>query len=309
MSEIKHEKYGKNFSKITKNWELYLFLLPAVLVVGIFAYGPMYGAQIAFKDFSPRLGIWGSDWVGMTHFMRFFNSYYFWEIISNTLTISLYGLIVGFPLPIILALALNEVQNQKFKKFVQTVTYAPYFISVVVIGGMIISFLNPETGIINNIIEFFGGTPKAFLQEPGWFSSIYVWSGIWQGTGWGSVIYIATLTSVAPELHEAAIIDGATRMQRIRYINIPAIVPTMIILLILNTGNLLSVGHEKILLLQNGLNAETSEVISTYVYKAGLVNAEYSFSTAVGLFNSAINCIILVIVNAIASKIGETSLW
>jgi putative aldouronate transport system permease protein len=300
---------GKTLKKILINWDLYLFLLPSLVLVILFAYFPMYGVQIAFKNFSAAKGIWNSQWVGVEHFIRFFKSYYFWQLIKNTLTLSVYGLILGFPLPILLALGLNELKDGVFKKTVQTVTYAPYFISTVVMCGMIIAFLNPETGIINKLIEAFGGSRVSFLTEGSKFPSVYVLSGVWQGTGWGSIIYLAALTGVDPQLHEAAIIDGATRLQRIWHINIPSIVPTMVVLLILNTGGLLSVGYEKILLLQNSLNAETSEVISTYVYKTGLVSAQYSFSTAVGLFNSAINFIILVAVNTIASHVSENSLW
>lgn len=300
---------SKTLKKILINWDLYLFLLPSLVLVILFAYFPMYGVQIAFKNFSAAKGIWDSQWVGLEHFIRFFKSYYFWQLIKNTLTLSVFGLILGFPLPILLALGLNELKDGVFKKTVQTVTYAPYFISTVVMCGMIIAFLNPETGIINKLIEAFGGSRVSFLTEGSKFPSVYVLSGVWQGTGWGSIIYLAALTGVDPQLHEAAIIDGATRLQRIWHINIPSIVPTMVVLLILNTGGLLSVGHEKILLLQNSLNAETSEVISTYVYKTGLVSAQYSFSTAVGLFNSAINFIILVAVNTIASHVSENSLW
>ncbi len=290
-------------------WQYYVLLLPAIVFFALFCYGPMYGVIIAFKDFVATKGIWGSRWVGFKHFSRFFNSYYFGQLIRNTLTISIYGLVVGFPLPILLALGLNELKNSKFKKFVQTVTYAPYFISTVVMCGMIISFLSPTTGIINKIIETFGGHAIPFLSQEKWFSSVYVWSGVWQGTGWGSIIYLAALAGVDPQLQEAAILDGATRLQRIRYINIPYILPTMVIMLILSAGNILSVGYEKIYLLQNPLNANTSEVISTYVYKTGLINAQYSFSTAVGLFNSVVNLALLALVNFFASKVSETSLW
>lgn len=295
--------------KVLRNWELYIFILPAIIYFIVFCYIPMYGVQIAFRDFSAAKGIWGSTWAGFRHFERFFHSYFFGEIIGNTVSISLYGLIVGFPLPIFLALGLNELKNGVFKKTVQTVTYAPYFISTVVMCGMIVAFLSPTTGIINKMIEILGGEAVSFLSQAKWFQSVYVWSGVWQGTGWGSIIYLAALAGVDPQLHEAAIIDGATRIQRIRHINIPCIVPTMIVLLILSAGGILSVGYEKVLLLQNALNSETSEVISTYVYKTGLINAQYSFSTAVGLFNAIVNFFILAIVNMIARRINGTSLW
>lgn len=295
--------------KSLQNWQLYVFVLPAFLYFLIFHYVPMYGVQIAFKDFIPTLGIWGSEWVGFEHFIRFFESYYFWDLLKNTLGISVYELIVGFPLPIILALALNEAKDGLYKRFVQTVTYAPHFISVVVISGMIISFLSPSTGLINHIIGLFGMDPIPFMEDPKWFKTVYVMSGVWQSTGWGTIIYLAALAGVSPQHHEAAIMDGATRLQRIWHVNIPAILPTMIILLIMNVGNILGMGFEKILLLQNPLNKESSNVIATFVYESGLLNAQYSFSAAVGLFNSVINAILLIIVNKIAQKTSETSLW
>lgn len=295
--------------KILSNWQLYVFLLPAVIYFLVFCYGPMYGVQIAFKDFSPSKGIMGSPWVGLEHFERFFNAYYFWNLIRNTLTISIYSLAVNFVLPVLLALLLNEMKQGKLKSAVQTATYAPYFISAVVFCGMITTFLSPSSGIVNKAIEAFGGEAVPFLTTPKLFPSVYVWTNAWQQTGWGSIIYLATLSGVDEQLHEAARIDGATRFQRIWHINIPHLLPTMITLLILNAGSLLSVGYEKLLLLQNPLNTETSEVISTYVYQAGLVNAQYSFATAVGLFNSVINLVILVLVNTLSRKISETSLW
>ncbi|MHA0856162.1 ABC transporter permease [Paenibacillus sp. CMAA1364] len=292
-----------------QNWELYIFIAPAFLYFLIFSYGPMYGIQIAFKNFIPTKGIMGSPWVGFDHFVRFFNSYYFWDLLWNTLSISLYELLVGFPIPIILALAFNELKNGAFKKTVQTVTYAPHFISVVVMGGMIITFLSPTTGIVIHIIEWLGFNAPQFLTDPKWFKTMYVLSGVWQSAGWGTIIYLAALSGVDPQQHEAAIIDGATRFQRIKHINIPTIVPTMTILLILTVGNLLGVGFEKILLLQNSLNIGSSDVISTFVYRSGLVDAQYSFSTAIGLFNSVINAILLVTVNQFVRRTNENSLW
>ncbi|CAH8248554.1 ABC transporter permease subunit [Paenibacillus melissococcoides] len=297
------------WKRMAQTWELYLFIAPAFLYFLIFHYGPMYGIQIAFKNFIPAKGITGSPWVGFDHFERFFNSYYFWDLLWNTLSISLYELAIGFPLPIILALAFNEVKDGFFKRTVQTVTYAPHFISVVVMAGIIITFLSPSTGIIVHIIEFLGFEPAAFLTDPRWFKTVYVLSGVWQSTGWGTIIYLAALSGVDPQLHEAAIMDGASRWQRIWNINIPTIVPTITILLILNMGSILGVGFEKILLLQNPLNMEASDVISTFVYRSGLVDAQYSFSTAVGLFNSVVNAILLITVNQIARRTSETSLW
>lgn len=299
----------KVLNKILYNYDLYLLLLPSFIYIIIFHYYPLYGLQIAFKDFIPTKGIWGSPWVGFEHLKRFFNSYYFWTLIKNTLGISLYSLIVGFPIPIILALMLNEVKSNFFKKLVQTVTYAPHFISTVVMVGIILAFLSPTSGILNTLIKFLGGEPIAFMQKPEWFKTIYVFTGVWQGAGWGSIIYLAALAGIDPQLHEAALMDGATRLQRIWYINIPGILPTIVILLILRSGSIMNVGFEKVFLMQNQLNMEASDVISTYVYRSGLLQAQYSFSSAVGLFNSVINCFLLVIVNSITRKIGETSLW
>jgi len=306
---LRKKKRQERNKKIIRNWQLYVLILPAFLYFLVFHYFPMYGVQIAFKDFLPAQGIWNSAWVGLEHFKRFIDSYYFWDLIKNTLGISIYELIVGFPLPIILALALNEAKDGLYKKSVQTVTYAPHFISVVVLSGMVIAFLAPTTGIINHAIQLVGFDPIPFMEDPKWFKTVYVMSGVWQNTGWGTIIYLAALSGVDPQQHEAAIVDGATRWQRILYINIPTIVPTMVILLIMNVGNIMAMGFEKILLLQNPLNLESSNVIATFVYQAGLLDGQYSFAAAVGLFNAVINAILLVTVNKIARKTSETSLW
>lgn len=292
-----------------RNWQLYALTLPVIAYFIIFKYGPMYGVQIAFKEFIASRGIWDSPWVGFDHFERFFKSYYFERLIRNTLEIGLYELVVGFPVPIILALMINEVRNSKFKKTVQTVTYAPHFLSIVVTVGMIFIFLHPVDGMINRVITWFGGEPISFMMEPGWFKSIYVLSGVWQQMGWSSIIYIAALAGIDPALHEAARVDGASRLQRIWHVNLPGIAPTIVILLILNVGNIMAVGYEKILLMQNDLNLEASDVISTYVYRSGILDAQYSFSVAVDLFNAIINCVLLVLVNYASKKIGKTSLW
>lgn len=292
-----------------RNWDLYLLISPVIAYFVIFHYIPMYGVQIAFKHFIAAKGIWGSDWAGFVHFERFFESYYFWRLIRNTVLINLYELAVAFPVPIMLALLINEAGNRRFQRFVQTVTYAPHFLSTVVMVGLILMFLDPENGIVNRIIQAFGGEPVSFMTEPEWFKTIYVLSGVWQGMGWSSIIYLAALSGIDPALHEAAKIDGASRLQRIRHINLPGILPTIVILLILNVGSMMNVGFEKIYLMQNSLNIESSDVISTYVYERGILGAEYSFSTAVGLFNSVINCLLLVIVNAVARRVNETSLW
>ena len=296
------------YRKITRNWQLYVFLLPATLYFLIFHYYPMYGVQIAFKNYVVTEGIWGSAWVGFSHFIRFFNSFYFWDLIRNTFLISLLSLAL-FPVAIIVALSLNELRNGSFKRTVQTVTYAPYFISTVVMVGIILTFLNPATGVINHLITALGGQPIAFLAEPGWFRPVYVLSGEWQNLGWGTIIYLAALAGIDPELHEAARMDGATRLQRIRHINLPGILPTIAILFILAVGNLMAVGFEKIYLMQNPLNLETSEVIQTYVYKSGLLQAQYSFSAAVGLFNNLINLVLLFVVNRAARRATGAGLW
>ena len=305
----KQSKGEERKKKLIASRQLYVFILPAFLAFFIFSYIPMYGVMIAFKDYIPTLGVWGSPWVWFKHFQRFFDSYYFWDLLKNTIGISVYSLVVGFPLPIILALALNEIKDGPLKKFSQTVTYAPNFISTVVMVGMILAFLNPSTGIINHVVHFFGMEPIAFMEDPRWFKTVYVLSGVWQGTGWGSVIYLAALAGVDTQLHEAAVVDGATRLQRIWHINLPTIRPTMVILLIMNVGSVMNLGYEKILLMQNPLNMESSNVIATFVYQQGLLEAQYSYAAAVGLFNSAINAILMISVNKIASKLGESSLF
>ena len=305
----KKSKGEERKKRILASRQLYLFILPAFLAFFIFSYVPMYGVMIAFKDYIPTLGVWGSPWVGFKHFTRFFESYYFWDLLKNTIGISVYSLVVGFPLPIILALALNEIKDGPLKKFSQTVTYAPNFISTVVMVGMILAFLNPSTGIINHVVQLLGMEPIAFMEDPRWFKTVYVLSGVWQGTGWGSVIYLAALAGVDTQLHEAAVVDGATRLQRIWHINLPTIRPTMVILLIMNVGSVMNLGYEKILLMQNPLNMESSNVIATFVYQQGLLEAQYSYAAAVGLFNSAINAILMISVNKIASKLGESSLF
>nr|WP_188367174.1 ABC transporter permease subunit [Enterococcus alcedinis] len=305
----KRTKGEERKRRIIASRQLYLFILPTFLVFLIFSYIPMYGILIAFKDYVPTLGVWGSPWVGLKHFTRFFDSYYFWDLLKNTLGISVYSLVVGFPLPIILALALNEIKDGPLKKFSQTVTYAPNFISTVVMVGMILAFLNPSTGIINHVVQLLGMEPISFMEDPRWFKTVYVLSGVWQGTGWGSVIYLAALAGVDTQLHEAAIVDGATRLQRIWHINLPTIRPTMVILLIMNVGSVMNLGYEKILLMQNPLNMESSNVIATFVYQQGLLEAQYSYAAAVGLFNSAINAILMISVNKIAAKLGDSSLF
>lgn len=294
---------------VLRNWELYLFLLPAFAYFLIFHYFPMYGVQIAFKDFIARKGILGSTWVGLKHFHRFLNLYSAWTLVMNTLCLSLYTLLAGFPIPILLALVINELRSRKAQKFVQTVTYAPHFISTVVMVSMITMFLDASNGIVNKLIGYLGIGPYPFMTVAAWFPTIYVVSGVWQNLGWSAIIYFAALSGIDPELHEAAMIDGAGRLKRIWHINLPGILPTVTILLILSVGNIMSVGFEKVYLMQNALNTETSEIISTFVYKLGLQYNQYSYSSAIGLFNSAINFVLLVTVNFVTRRIGGTSLF
>lgn len=297
------------WKRIKKNYEMYIFLFPTILWFAIFRYGPMYGVQIAFKDFLGTYGIWGSPWVGFKHFNNFFNSYYLWPLIRNTIILSVYSLLAGFPVPILLALMLNEVKQYRYKKFVQTITYAPHFISTVVLVGMITIILSPTYGIVNLALRVLGCEPVYFMSNPRLFRHIYVWSGIWQNAGWGSIIYLAALSKVDLEQHEAAVIDGAGRIQRIYHINIPEIIPVMTIILILNIGRIMDVSFEKVLLMQNDLIMDTADVISTYVFRRGLLNADYSFSAAIGLFNNVINFILLLTANGITRKLSGTNLF
>ena len=296
---------------LRKDWQLIALVLPALIYIIIFAYAPMYGAQIAFKKYNAIKGIWGSPWVGFAQFVKFFQSYQFVRVVRNTIILSLYGLIAGFPLPILLALAINSCTFRRFSKTVQMLTYAPYFISMVVLVGMVMQFLSPKFGPLNNFIRSLTGEEILFMGTPRYFSSIYVWSGIWQGTGWSAVIYISALSSVDPTLHEAAIVDGASRFRRVIHIDVPSLLPTIIILLILSVGQIMNVGFEKVLLLQNSMNLEYSEVISTYVYKVSLDTAmpDFSFGSAVGLFNSVINLGLILGVNALAKRFSETGLF
>lgn len=292
-----------------ENWQYYILLLPAIIFTVVFAYVPMYGAQIAFRDYKVKLGFWGSEWVGMKHFIRFVTSSNFWPLLRNTLGISVYSLAAGFPAPIILAFMLNELQSGKLRKSVQMITYAPHFISAVAVCGLIRLFTQRESGVINLFIMMLGGEGVDFLAEPAYFSTIYVISSIWQELGWGTIIYLAALSGVDPQIVEASVIDGASRLQKIWYIDIPTIMPTIIILLILNVGSILSVGYEKVLLLQTPLNMETSDIISTYVYRLGIEDAQFSYTTAIGLFNSVVNLALLTIVNYISKKFSGSSLW
>lgn len=296
-------------SSIKKHWILYLLLVVPLAYIITFAYTPMVGLLMAFEDYRPTRGIFGSKWVGLKHFQRFVTMPIFTTLLRNTIVISLYSLVAGFPLPIILALVINELRSTKLKKVVQMVSYAPYFISTVVMVGILMQFFSVQFGPINIIRRMMGLSAINFMGEQSMFRSIYVWSGVWQGSGYGAVIYIAAIAGIDPQLHEAALIDGANRFQRLYHIDIPGILPTIVIMLIMNCGSIMSVGYEKIYLMQNPLNTSVSEVISTYVYKVGLKEAQYSFSAAVGMFNSVVNFLLLILVNGISRHISETSLW
>lgn len=296
MKDLKKYKY------------IYIMAIPVMVYYILFCYWPMYGAQIAFKDFSPGTGIWGSPWVGFRNFLDFFKGLYFFRVIRNTILINTYGLLFGFPASIILALLINELRSKLFKKAVQTISYLPHFISIMVICGMIIDFTT-KNGLVNDIITAFGGSRSSLLLKPEFFRTIYISTDIWQSIGWGSIIYLAALTGIDPQFYEASIIDGASRWKQLWHITIPGISPTIIIMLILRIGQMMNVGFEKIILLYNPNTYETADVISSYVYRKGLLDFSYSFSTAVGLFNSVINFTLLIAANTISRHVNETSLW
>ena len=307
--ELRLRKRKRRLRYIKENYPLYLMILPAIVFVFVFAYVPMYGIQIAFRDFKVRDGYWGSEWVGLEHIIRFVTSSNFWQLIRNTIGISLYSLAVGFPVPIILSVMLNELRSNRLRRTAQMIFYAPHFLSSVAVCGIVVLFTQRETGIINLLIMMLGGEGVEFLAKPEWFKTIYVISGIWQDMGWGTIIYMAALSGVDPGIVEAATIDGANRLQKIWYIDIQTIKPTIVILLIMNCGSMLSVGSEKILLLQKTLNMSASDVISTYVYRLGIEGGQFSYTTAVGLFNTVVNLIILLIVNKTADRVSGSSLF
>lgn len=306
---VKKESYWKRLGKdLRRNKYIYIMVLPVVIYYLIFHYGPMYGVQIAFKNFNVTEGIWNSEWIGFKHFLEFFNGYYFWRLIRNTFLISFYELLFAFPAPILLALLLNELRKMWFKRVVQTVSYLPHFISVVVVVGMLVDFTS-QNGLFNQVLAVFGIDSIPFLQKSEWFRPLYVGSGIWQGIGWGSIIYLAAMSGINPELYEAAEIDGASRFRQMLHVTLPGITPIIIILFILQIGSMMSVGFEKIILMYNPLTYETADVISTYVYRKGILEASFSFSAAVGLFNAVINLTLLVLANRISARVSETSLW
>ena len=302
-------KHKQSFlAGVKESKALYLLMLPSVIIFLLFTYYPMYGVIIAFKNFTPADGIFGSEWVGLQNFIQYFNSYQFGLTIRNTIVISLYTILVTFPLPIALALMCNQIRAKKFKKFFQVSTYLPHFISTVVMCGMLILFLSPSTGIISKLVGLFGFQLPNLMGSAAAFPHIYVWSKAWQHVGWDSILYIATLSSVDPSLYEAATMDGAGKWKKMLHVDVPALMPTVTIMLILRMGSVMSVGFEKVYLLQNTLNSSTSEIISTYVYKMGLISNQYSLSSAIGLFNNVINLALLLLVNAISKKISDTSL-
>ena len=297
------------FRAVRKEYGLYLiFFVPLIWYI-IFMYTPMYGLQIAFKRYNARMGITGSPWVGFMYFKQFFQSYYFKNLLTNTLILNIYQMAIGFPIPILLALVINESNSRKLKKAVQNITYIPYFLSIVVIVSMLKLFSNTNYGLFNQIVHFFGGTPIDFFGKTGTFRTMYVFSGVWQNMGFNSVIYIAALSAIDPQLYEAASIDGASRIQKIIHISIPQIMPTIVILFIMRIGSLMNVGFEKVLLMQNNVNMEVSDVISTFIYRNGIQKGQMSYSAAVGIFNSLINLVLLTGANTLTRRMSSMSLW
>jgi len=299
---------SRRWIEFKKNKYLFFLTIPTILCLALFYYLPMYGLVISFQEYKPFLGITGSEWVGFAQFERFFNYAFFWRILKNTILLSIYSLIWGFPAPIILALLLNEVRNQKFKKLVQTVSYMPHFYSTVVVCGMVTMFLAPTGGLLTRGLAVLGINHN-FLADARWFRTLYIGSSIWQSCGWGTIIYLAALTNVDPQLYEAAYVDGATRWNCLWHITLPSIAPTIITMLILNIGSMINIGFERAFLLQTPATYETSEIISTYVYKAGIQNNSFSYGSAVGMFNSVVSLILVVSANKISAKVSETSLW
>ena len=311
MKSKRNERASRLWLRIRRNWQLYILLLLPLIWLVVFKYWPMYGAQIAFRQYSPAFGIEGSPWVGLANFERFVNSFKFEPVIINTLVISFYSLIAGFPIPILLALSLNQVRGRLFRNTVQMVTYAPHFISTVVIVGMLFQFLHPRVGFTAAIANVLGMDAPNWMGDPGAFRHIFVWSGIWQEMGFSSIIYLAVLATIDPALHEAAVVDGASRLQRIRYIDIPGLLPTAMVLLVLSTGRVLEVSFEKVYLMQSPLNLSVAEVINTYVYKVGLLSPilDFSYSTAIGLMKGFVGLLLLIAVNHAARRMTNNSVW
>ena len=305
------KQYGilKWKNTIKKEKHLWFLVLPGIIWYLIFAYAPMFGLAIAFQNFSPFKGFAESQWVGFMWFEQFFRSQFFWRLIQNTLLLNFYNIIFSFPVPILLALLLNEIRQSWYKKAAQTISYLPHFVSTVVVVGMITNFLSPVGGIVNLMIEKLGGGSINFMIKPEWFRPLYIMSEVWQGAGWGSIIYLAALSGIDTQLYEASIVDGANKWKQLWHISIPGILPTIIIMLIMNLGHILSIGYEKIILMYNTSTYETADVINTYVYRRGIVSGEYSFGTAVGLFQSVINFVFIIAANRFSRKMTEVSLW
>ena len=309
VNAVTPKKKRSFLQRMRGNWDLLFFCLPGIVLTIIYHYIPIYGVQIAFRNYKMKKGIWGSDWVGLKNFAKFFNSADWFVLVRNTLYLSLYSLAAGFPVAVILALMLNSFRHKRYRKVIQAVTYAPNFISTIVMCGMLILFLSPRVGVVNNVIRALGGEAINFMAEVSMWRHIYVWSGVWQGMGWSSVIYFAALAGVSPEYHEAAIVDGATKFQRVLYIDLPFLAPTMTMLLIMNMGSVLSVGFEKAYALQNDLNLPVSDIIATYTYRRGIIDRDISYSSAVGLMNSLVNSVLLITVNFITGKLSDNALF
>lgn len=308
-STVRNKPRHQLWRRIVSKYEFYIMLAIPFIWYIVFKYFPMYGIQIAFKDFSASRGINASPWVGFKHFERFFESSYFWELLWNTISLSLYSLVVGFPIPILLALVIYEIHNKSLKKWVQNVTYIPHFLSLVVIVGMLNVFLDLKTGKVNQLLVLFGVDPIPFMRKAEWFQTIFVSSDVWQHMGWSSIIYLAALSGIDPTQYEAAKMDGATRFQRVLHISLPGLLPTIMIMFILQMGHLMDVGFEKALLMQNPVNASKGEILATFVYKNGIQQGQFSYTAAASLFNSVIDFVLLIAVNAWARKKTESSLW
>jgi putative aldouronate transport system permease protein len=302
-------KKHTTLKRLVRSWQLWVLILPALIWVAVFHYAPMYGLLIAFKNYKPKLGILLSPWAGLKYFQQFFRTDIAFKSILNTLRLSLSTLVFSFPIPIILALMLNQIKSVRTKRFVQTATYLPYFISSVVVVGVMSVILNPTTGFVNRFLTDIGVGSRMFMARPEYFVPVYVLSGIWQTAGFNAIIYISALTTISPDLYEAAMIDGASRFKQVLYIEIPALLPTIVIMLVLATGNMLTIGYEKVYLMQTGMNLSVSEVVSTYVYKVGIQSAQFSFASAVGMFNSVANLLILLLTNWLAGRLSNVSLF
>ena len=308
-AQLASRRRNKALHYLRNEYDLYLMVIPMLIIFFLFAYRPLTGLIIAFKRFSPFKGVWDSPWVGLMHFQEFFNGPFVWRILRNTLTISAASLLFGFPAPIILALLLNELQAKRFKKAVQTISYVPHFISVVVVCGMVVSFLSPSSGVVNSMLKWFGHEPIYFLSQPQYFVPIYVIMNIWKGVGYSSIVYISALTAIPEEQYEAARVDGAGRFSQLLHVTLPGLMPTIVVMLLIQLGGILNVGYEAIILLYNPGIYEAADVINTYVYRTGILEARYDYSTAVGLFNSVVSLVIVLAANRVSNSITENGLW